>query len=412
MLTRSGRGSKSAAKPEKPDMVSPKATKQTLIEPPMTRKATRTTSTVSNYAKLDSAPEVYATYENPYFMVFGLTPQFFDTLKPHKLKKSRQNTRPELPALSTLFTNTEEDESSDTEEESDEPEPIRPVSTRGRGRGGRGSRGPRGRGGRTRGGGGGRGGRGGRGRGGLTRVTSPVRIRPSRNAAPAFPLTEADDEEPSNQNSSMVDADTSPEVEEQEEEVATPEEEPEDEEEESDEDEPMQDGSDETMPSSTPPGEPPEELLNAYEDISIPIPIPVMADKAPLPEQSLPSIPQAKALPLVAPVVRKYLEPEDDELFASDLPDAWLFDQPKPIEAECEDRADFLLKSRYQPLTDVQDIIASIHKHPISQRSTEVLYALAENTQRILQTWQDQFLELDARVCINLYMCQNSANFD
>lgn len=96
--------------------------------------------------------------------------------------------------------------------------------------------------------------------------------------------------------------------------------------------------------------------------------------------------------------VPKLLDPEDDVLSDSDLPDAWMEDVPDPLEADCEDKADFLLQTRYKPMTDVQDIIAALQKHPISMRSTDTLYALAENTQMILRAWQDQYLELDAKV--------------
>jgi hypothetical protein len=49
-------------------------------------------------------------------------------------------------------------------------------------------------------------------------------------------------------------------------------------------------------------------------------------------------------------------------------------------------------------MADVQDVIAALTKYPISQRSTESLFALAENAQHILKEWQDQYLMLDARV--------------
>ncbi|KAJ4300041.1 hypothetical protein N0V90_005290 [Kalmusia sp. IMI 367209] len=48
-------------------------------------------------------------------------------------------------------------------------------------------------------------------------------------------------------------------------------------------------------------------------------------------------------------------------------------------------------------MVDVQDVIASLTKFPFAQRSTESLYAMAENTQRILKAWQDEYLFLDAR---------------
>jgi hypothetical protein len=94
------------------------------------------------------------------------------------------------------------------------------------------------------------------------------------------------------------------------------------------------------------------------------------------------------------------LDPEDDILSDSDLPKPWIYDYVPPVtEEECEDRADFLLKTQFKPMTDVQDIIASLTKYAPSQRSTENLYRLAENTQRILKAWQDEYLQLDAKVC-------------
>jgi hypothetical protein len=97
------------------------------------------------------------------------------------------------------------------------------------------------------------------------------------------------------------------------------------------------------------------------------------------------------------------IDPEDDILSDSDLPEPFLEDfVPPATEAECDDRADFLLKTRFKPMTDVQDIIASLTKYAPSQRSTENLYLLAQNTQKILKAWQDEYLELDAKVCIRV----------
>ncbi|KAF2678897.1 hypothetical protein K458DRAFT_446185 [Lentithecium fluviatile CBS 122367] len=394
MRTRSGRGSKSAAKADKPDIASPKATSKDSGNAPLTRKATRSASNISSYANLDSAADVYASYEKPLFMVFGLTPEFFDSLPEEpalaKSKNSRQKTKAELLALNTLFAHSEEEDSSSSEE-SDVPVPSQPAP-RGRGRGGRGSRGGRGRGGRGR-------GRGGRGRGAAARTTSPLRTRPSRNAAPMFPLTEADDEETSNQNSPIGDAKESPEPEE---EVTSTDEEPdvakneEDEEEKSDEDL-MEDVQATSFTPTTPPGSPPAELVQAYDDPSMKIPVPVAIPKISLPEDSTGNTPLEGSSTPAAPVVPKLLSPDDDVLSDYDLPDPWTEGQPPPIEAECEDRADYLLKTRFKPMTDVGAIIASLTKFPLSQRSTENLYALAENTQMILKAWQDEYLKLDAR---------------
>jgi hypothetical protein len=93
------------------------------------------------------------------------------------------------------------------------------------------------------------------------------------------------------------------------------------------------------------------------------------------------------------------IDPGDDVLSDSDLPEPWLKDYvPPATEEDCEDRADYLLKTRFKPMTDVQGIITSLTKYAPSQRSTENLYRLAENTQKILKAWQDEYLQLDAKV--------------
>jgi hypothetical protein len=394
MRTRSGRGPKSAAKADQPDLASPKAVSKDSSNAPLTRKATRSASNNSSYAQHDSADEIFASYEKPLFMVFGLTPEFLDSLEEREqlkpAKRGRTSTRTELPALSTLFSHqdspsSDEDSSS---EESDVPVPS-PPAPRGRGRGGRGSRGGRARGSRGR-------GRGGRGRGAIAGTTSPLRTRPSRTAAPMFPLTEEDDEEPSNQDSPMVDAKDSPEPEE-EDEQATSDDDVEqsgaEADEKSDEDDMMQDvQADASTISTTPLGEPPFELVQAYDDPLKKIPVPLPVPKISLPKESTRvSMPAERNVP-------KLLAPEDDVLSDSDLPDPWLEDQAPPVQAECDDLADYLLKTRFKPMTDVSDIIASLTKFPLSQRRTENLYALAENTQIILKAWQDEYLMLDSRV--------------
>jgi hypothetical protein len=103
--------------------------------------------------------------------------------------------------------------------------------------------------------------------------------------------------------------------------------------------------------------------------------------------------------------VPKLLDPEDDVLSESDLPDPFIEDAPSPIEAECEDRADYLLQTRFKPMIDVQEAIVALTKHPASQRSTETLYALTQNAQFILKAWQDEYLMLDARVSHSYMIC-------
>lgn len=388
MRTRSGRGSKSAGKADKVDIVSPKTTSSQGTGSPQTRRGTRAASHITNYATIDSAPDIYASYEEPFLMVFGLSREFLENFRdPKTPRKPRQSSRTEIPALNTFSSQSEEEEES-SEESDDVPTSSHPAP-RGRGRGGRGSRGGRGRGGRGR-------GRGGRGRGAHARVASPVRTRPARNAAPMFPLTEEDDEEPSNQNSPSDDAKDSPDPET---EVMDIDEEIEEEMGKKEESDYMEDVLADTSKTNTPPGVPPPELVHAYHDPTAKIQVPTAIPKIALPAKSLSQTSRDNGSTPAEYAVPKLLDPEDDVLSDSDLPDPFLEGQPPPIEAECEDRADFLLKSRFKPMTDAQDIIAALTKYPLSQRSTESLYALAENTQNILKVWQDEYLMLDARVC-------------
>lgn len=401
MRTRSTRGPKSGAKLEKPEITSPKSSSKDNA--PLTRKATRSASNISNYAHLDSAEDVYASYEKPLLMVFGLTAEFFDSLEDRELtrpfKKAKQTSRADLPALGSIFDRSDEEDDDDattTSEESDVPVHSQ-SAPRGRGRGGgRGSRGGRGRGGR------GRGSRGGRGRGSSARMTSPLRTRPARNAAPMFSLTEEDDEDPSNQNSPIPDAKESPDSEDEassvdDESVLGDEVKNEDD-----------DGMEDVQPgrssstSTTPPGSPPAELVKAYNDPMEKIPVPIVVPRISLTKDSASDTPKAESSTPVESAAPPMLDPEDDILTDADLPDPWVENAPPPNADECDDRADFLLKTRFKPMTDVGTIIASLTKFPFSQRSTETLYALAENTQFILKAWQDEYLKLDARVCVSL----------
>ncbi|KAF9732541.1 hypothetical protein PMIN02_003235 [Paraphaeosphaeria minitans] len=409
--TRSGRGPKSAANPDgkpdgkpdsKPDVVSPKANSQQSSTTPQTRKTTRQASSVANYADLEAGNVVYAIYEAPIWTVVGLPRDFLDGLNEQTdSRKGRFSERSELPALNTIFTHSD----TMSDDESDEIPSPQPAASRGRGRGrgGRGSRGGRGRGGRGR---GSRGGRGGTATA-APRTTSPLRTRPSRNAAPAFPLVEEDDEEPSNQESAVEDAKRPPELEEE-----TMNEFTDDDAETINEltgdelvgkKEPVEGigyrEMDDFVESQTPPGSPSPALLLAYRNPNANIPVPVAVPRLSLPAKSASRTRTPKegtSTPIPPPKLPR-LAPEDDALTESDLPGPWIEGLSKPIQAECEDRADYLLQQRYEPMVDVQDVIASLTKFPLAQRSTESLYALAENTQRILKAWQDEYLELDAR---------------
>ena len=96
--TRAGRGGKSApSKPDPPHMDAPKAS-PTKLSPNITRKTTRSASNISANS-LELASEIYASYEEPLFMVFGVPPEFFHRLKKHhgKLPKERKVVISSLP---------------------------------------------------------------------------------------------------------------------------------------------------------------------------------------------------------------------------------------------------------------------------------------------------------------------------
>lgn len=421
--TRSTRGAPAAARPETTEVLAPKQSPHKL-SPTITRKTTRSASNISSQPSFtDAAPEVYASYERPFLMVFGLSREFFDGLKKHhgKLPKQRKN----LEDAVQESDSSNEDSVSESEEstnESDESADVTPTTShaapRGRGRGGRGSRGGRGRGGRGR-------GRGGRGRGGLVRTISPTRSRPSRSAAPIFPLMEEDDglsnqttpngeglaSPPPNEDEQMTDASEAADDLGLEVDVDS------DLEEESIGNAHLESMTPAGSPPSTttPQGSPPKGLLNAIIDgtytpslIAEPAPkVPKLATKARVPKISLTTnsashTPQESASTPAEAL--KPLDPEDDILSEEDLPGPWNDDfYPQPLD-DCEDMADYLLQRRYKAMSDVNKIIAALNKFPVAQRSTENLYALAENAQYILKCWQDEYLELDARVsCIRAH---------
>jgi hypothetical protein len=422
--TRAGRGGKPAlSKPDQPDFV-PERPSPTKLSPTTTRKTTRSASNISGRS-FEVAPEVYASYEEPLFMVFGLSPEFFDGLKKHhgKLPKERKSL---VSSISQADETAEEGDDSESEEESAdesdvEEQPVSHAAPRGRGRGGRGARGGRGRGGRGRGRG-----RGGRARGGMARAISPARARASRNAALMNPLTEEDDDDSANQDSRDYRAKPN----------SVPNDEPMGEAVDSEDDNENAIADDEsdingeetqdvrkvsaTPESSPPPGLHDSILGGTYLPPSAPEPDPGPSTKMSK-NLAVPKILHKSKSATQTPrtstpaesAVPKLLRPEDDVLSDSDLPEPWVEDLPPPIEADCEDRADYLLQLRYKPMVDVHEVIASLTKYPVSQRSTESLYALAENTQNILKQWQDQYLTLDARVRImTLSMDHANAEID
>ncbi|KAI4962379.1 hypothetical protein J4E86_001413 [Alternaria arbusti] len=414
--TRGQAAKQAPSEPDAPDTVAP-AFSPTKLSPTITRKTTRSASNISgNSFEAPSASEIYASYEHPLFMVFGLSPEFFDGLKKHhgKLPKERKSIVGALPERSPTPEEASESEDESAEESEVEVPVAPPPAPRGRGRGGRGSRGGRGRGGR------GRGSRGGRGRGGTSRGTSSAPSKASRNAA-MFPLTEDDDDQPSNQSTPNGTAKPSMRLlnnnrlhssdDENEEAI------------EDDESEAEYDRIDVVQkPSRTPQGSAPpgQDSLEGGSHTSAPAresrpePTSRRSTKLAVPKIALPEsasqTPRDSASTPAESAVPRLLEPEEDMLSESDLPDPFIEDAPSPIEAECEDRADYLLQKRFKPMTDVQAAIAALTKFPAAQRSTENLYALTQNTQQILKAWQDEYLVLDARTAPHMHPAKKACN--
>lgn len=88
---------------------------------------------------------------------------------------------------------------------------------------------------------------------------------------------------------------------------------------------------------------------------------------------------------------------DEGELSDSELPPPFLDRPPTPDEADCDDAADFIVRTRFAPMSDPQAFIKALTKFPVPSRNTKLLYELAVNTQRALKEWQDEYLKLDAR---------------
>ncbi|KAB2570910.1 hypothetical protein BFW01_g6413 [Lasiodiplodia theobromae] len=89
---------------------------------------------------------------------------------------------------------------------------------------------------------------------------------------------------------------------------------------------------------------------------------------------------------------------QDEELEDDDLPPPFTNTPGTPSESEVDDDANRILRKRFDYMTDPQKFIAALTKHLPSERTSEVLYALAENTQAALKAWQDEYLAIDKRV--------------
>lgn len=412
MRTRAGRGAKSAPSPvDRPDIVPP-AVSPSKRSPALARKAARSASNISANS-FEAAPEVYASFEHPLLMVFGLPAEFFHQLKKHhgKLPKERK------PVVSSARHGSETAEDGSESEHDSEPEdsdlhaPVvpQPAPRGGRGRG-RASRGRGGRGGRPR-------GRGGRGRGASARTASPSRA--CKPVAPGFPLTEEEYDQPSNQTTPAQNAkpprldqhgdnhhhfSNSDDEADQVLEAATSD----------DVFAPMQgtqpssamaktplpasrrEGAGEGSYSAAPARDPDAKLTKKATGKHA-------MSKPSFSRGSASQIPRDSGSTPAEPAVPKLVDPEDDILSDSDLPEPFVEDAPWPKEADCDDRADYLLQTRFKPMTDLQSIIASLTRYPASQRSTATLYALAKNAQHILKAWQDEYLALDARTAPHMH---------
>lgn len=87
-------------------------------------------------------------------------------------------------------------------------------------------------------------------------------------------------------------------------------------------------------------------------------------------------------------------EMSDDEPVSDwELPLAY-YDPEIPAEEDCEDAADFILKTKYGALPDITQFAATLLKS-VDKRSTTDLYHMAAYTTDVLRQWQDEFIRLD-----------------
>lgn len=88
---------------------------------------------------------------------------------------------------------------------------------------------------------------------------------------------------------------------------------------------------------------------------------------------------------------------DEGELSDIEFPPPFLDRPPTPDEADCDDAADFIVRTRFAPMPDPQAFVKALTKHPVASRETKILYKLAFNTQKALKEWQDEYLKLDGR---------------
>ncbi|KAJ9662130.1 hypothetical protein H2201_006238 [Coniosporium apollinis] len=92
------------------------------------------------------------------------------------------------------------------------------------------------------------------------------------------------------------------------------------------------------------------------------------------------------------------MEPAEliDDLSDTDLPPPFASRDTTPSESDFpDDPAEYLLRSRFLPMTDPQAFVQALTKHAPSARTTESLYDLALATQQALRAWQDEYIKLD-----------------
>lgn len=85
-----------------------------------------------------------------------------------------------------------------------------------------------------------------------------------------------------------------------------------------------------------------------------------------------------------------------NELSETDLPPPFASRDTTPSESDfADDPAEYLVRTRFLPMKDPQTFVRALTKHPPLALTTEALYKLAQNTQRALRAWQDEYIKLD-----------------
>lgn len=88
---------------------------------------------------------------------------------------------------------------------------------------------------------------------------------------------------------------------------------------------------------------------------------------------------------------------DPDELDPQHLPSPFLDFPEDESQEPFEDDAERILRSLYAPLPQPQRFINGLTSHHPSKRSTATLRTIAENAQRALKIWQDEYVRLDKR---------------